>query len=46
MKVWGLAFDGRGRKRLEAVTKGDTSSLEIDSSRLKSATPFFKVVAE
>ena len=46
MKLWALGLDGRRQEAMEAVANGDTLTIIIDTSRLKTPTPFFELAAE
>ena len=46
MKLWALGLDGRRRESLAVIANGDSLSVMIDTSQLKSATSFFEAVAE
>jgi hypothetical protein len=46
MKLWALGLDGSRQEAVGTVANGDTLSIIIDTSRLKTATPFFEAVAE
>lgn len=43
MKIWALGLDGRRNELLPAESQAGKLSLTLDSSRLKSATPFFEI---
>ena len=46
MKLWDLGLDGRRREGLAVVANGDSLSVMIDTSQLKSATSFYEAVVE
>ena len=46
LKVWALGCDGRRCEVVEAVAKGETLALALDTARLKTATPFFELALE
>jgi hypothetical protein len=46
MKLWSLGLDGRRQEAMEAVANGETLTIMIDTSRLKTPTPFFELAAE
>jgi hypothetical protein len=46
LKVWALALDGSRREPIAAAVQGDTLTLSMDTSRLKTVTPFFELAAE
>jgi hypothetical protein len=46
MTLWALGLDGRRREGLAVVANGDSLSVMINTSQLKSATSFFEAVAE
>ena len=46
MKLWALGLDGQRREGLAVAANGDSLSVMIDTSQLKSATSFFEAVAE
>jgi hypothetical protein len=46
MKLWALGLDGSRQEAVATVANGDDLTIVIDTSRLKTATPFFEAVAE
>jgi hypothetical protein len=46
MKLWALGLDGSRQQAIEAMAGGNDLTVTIDTSRLKTATPFFEAVAE
>jgi len=46
MKIWALGLDGRRGETINATVQGESLSLSLDTSRLKSVTPFFEFAVE
>jgi hypothetical protein len=46
LKVWALALDGRRMQPIETSVEGTGLSVSIDTSKLKTVTPFFEIAVE